>query len=138
MSPIDAVRNGQTGERFRKKSMMSLGRSRLPETVFLALNDIVSSPKRFSIITFAFFLCLSLLLVLSTTVSTAKSGALFNLFDLADFDISAKGEVTEFMTENGHEKAGRIPFGYGGKSRPKRYARALYAGNDVQATCVTR
>ena len=104
MSPIDAVRNGQTGERFRKKSMMSLGRSRLPETVFLALNDIVSSPKRFSIITFAFFLCLSLLLVLSTTVSTAKSGALFNLFDLADFDISAKGEVTEFMTENGHEK----------------------------------
>ncbi|MDE7207026.1 MAG: FtsX-like permease family protein [Lachnospiraceae bacterium] len=104
MSPIDAVRNGQTGERFRKKSMMSLGRSRLPETVFLALNDIVSSPKRFGIITFAFFLCLSLLLVLSTTVFTLKSGTFFNVFGLADFDISAKGEVTEFMTEDGHEK----------------------------------
>ena len=104
MSPIDAVRNGQTGERFRKKSMMSLGKSKLPAAPFLALNDCLSSPKRFGIITFAFFLCLSLLLVLSTTVSTAKSGALFNLFGLADFDISAKGEVTEFMTENGHEK----------------------------------
>lgn len=104
MSPIDAVRNGQTGERFRKKSMMSLGRSRLPETGFLALNDIVSSPKRFGIITFAFFLCLSLLLVLSTTVFTVKSGTFFNVFGLADFDISAKGEVMEFMTEDGHEK----------------------------------
>ena len=104
MSPIDAVRNGQTGERFRKKSVISLGKSKLPAVPFLALNDIVSSPKRFGIITFAFFLCLSLLLVLSTTVSTAKSGTLFNVFGIADFDISAKGEVMELMTENGREK----------------------------------
>lgn len=103
MSPIDAVRNGQTGERFRKKSIMSLGRSKLPSSSFLALNDIVSSPKRFGIITFAFFLCLSLLLILSSTVSTMQSGALFNVFGLADFDVSAKGEVMELMTENGHE-----------------------------------
>ena len=104
MSPIDAVRNGQTGERFRKKSMMSLGKSKLPAAPFLALNDCLSSPKRFGIITFAFFLCLSLLLVLSTTVSTAKGGTLFSIFGLADFDISAKGEVMELMTENGHER----------------------------------
>ena len=104
MSPIDAVRNGQTGERFRKKSIMSLGRSKLPEAPFLALNDIVSSPKRFGIITFAFFLCLSLLLILSATVSTMKSGTLTNAFGLADFDLSAKGMVMEFMTEDGHEK----------------------------------
>ena len=104
MSPIDAVRNGQTGERFRKKSMMSLGKSKLPAAPFLALNDCLSSPKRFGIITFAFFLCLSLLLVLSTTVSTAKGGTLFSIFGIADFDISAKGEVMELMTENGHEK----------------------------------
>ncbi len=104
MSPIDAVRNGQTGERFRKKSIMSLGRSRLPESSFLALNDIVSSPKRFGIITFAFFLCLSLLLILSSTVSTMKGGTLRGAFGLADFDISAKCTAMEFMTEDGHEK----------------------------------
>lgn len=104
MSPIDAVRNGQTGERFRKKSIMSLGRSKLPETPFLALNDIVSSPKRFGIITFAFFLCLSLLLILSSTVSTMKSGTLVGAFGLADFDISAEHKAMEFMTEDGHEK----------------------------------
>ena len=27
MTPIDAIRNGQTGERFRKKSIMSLKKS---------------------------------------------------------------------------------------------------------------
>ncbi len=55
MSPIDAIRNGQTGERFRKKSVMSLGRSRLGGAAFLAVNDIVSSPKRYSIIILTFF-----------------------------------------------------------------------------------
>lgn len=105
MAPIDAVRNGQTGECFRRKSIMSLGRSRLPETLFLALNDIVSSPKRFGIITFVFFLCLSLLLMLSSTVSTMKSGTLASVFGLADFDLSATtGMIMEFMTEDGHEK----------------------------------
>ena len=54
MSPIDAVRNGQTGERFRKKSVLSLGRSRLGTTAFLAANDIVSSPKRYAVIIFTF------------------------------------------------------------------------------------
>ena len=104
MSPIDAVRNGQTGERFRKKSIMSLGRSKLPAAPFLALNDIVSSPKRFGIITFAFFLCLSLLLILSSTVSTMKGGTFATALGLADFDVSAKCEAIEFMTEDGHEK----------------------------------
>lgn len=104
MTPIDAVRNGQTGERFRKKSIMSLGKSKLPDAPFLALNDIVSSPKRFGIITFAFFLCLSLLLILSSTVSTMKGGNLVNAFGLADFDISAESKAMEFMTEDGHEK----------------------------------
>lgn len=126
MSPIDAVRNGQTGERFRKKSIMSLGRSKLPATPFLALNDIVSSPKRFGIITFAFFLCLSLLLILSTMVSTMKSGTLFDAFGLADFDISAECKAMEFMTEVGHENL-------------KEYLSAMeenLAENDMPARCM--
>ena len=73
MTPIDAIRNGQTGERFHKKSLLSLGKSKLNPNSFLALNDIVSSPKRYSIITLTFFLCLSLLLMLSATVTTLNS-----------------------------------------------------------------
>ncbi len=105
IKPIDAIRNGQTGERFRKKSYMKLGKSRLPKASFLALNDIVSSPKRYIIITIIFFLCTSLLLVLSATVSTMKSGSLYSAFGIAHSDVVANDNITtEILMENGHEK----------------------------------
>ena len=105
MTPIDAIRNGQTGERFRKKSVMSLGKSKLSATPFLALNDIVSSPKRYSIITFTFFLCLSLMLMLSATVSTMNSDSLAATFGWADCDIYLDSKIVmECMLEGGDEK----------------------------------
>lgn len=105
LTPIDAIRNGQTGERFRKKSLMSLGKSKLPVTPFLALNDIASSPRRYSIITLTFFLCLALLLMLSATVSTMNSGSLATTFGWADCDIYLDSKIiVECMLEDGHEK----------------------------------
>ena len=105
LTPIDAIRNGQTGERFRKKSLMSLGKSRLPMAPFLALNDIVSSPRRYGIISLTFFLCLSLLLILSATVSTINSGSLAASLGWADCDIYLDSKIiAECMMEDGHEK----------------------------------
>lgn len=106
MTPIDAVRNGQTGERFRKKSIMSLGRSKLGAASFLALNDVVSSPKRFGIIILTFFLCLSLLIILSNAVTSLNSGKLLKYFNLADCHIFADtgDDAMNFMTEGGHER----------------------------------
>ncbi len=106
MTPIDAVRNGQTGERFRKKSLMSLGRSKLGGAAFLAANDVVSSPKRYGIITLTFFLCMSLLIILSNSVTTLKSEKLLKYFSIADCHIFAdtSGDVMKFMTEGGREK----------------------------------
>ena len=105
MSPIDAIRNGQTGERFRKKSLMSLSKSKLSGTPFLALNDIVSSPKRYGIISLTFFLCLSLMLILSATVSTLNSGSLSTTFGWADCDIYLDSKMnSQCMMEDGHEK----------------------------------
>lgn len=105
MTPIDAIRNGQTGERFRKKSIMSLGKSKLSAAPFLALNDIVSSPKRYGIITLTFFLCLSLLMMLSATVTTMKSGSLYGAFGYAKFHaaISANDDYSKYMVEGGRE-----------------------------------
>ena len=105
LTPIDAIRNGQTGERFRKKSLMSLGKSKLSMAPFLALNDIVSSPRRYSIITLTFFLCLSLLLILSATVSTINSGSLAASLGWADCDVYLDSKIiAECMMEDGHEK----------------------------------
>ena len=106
MSPIDAVRNGQTGERFRKKSVMSLGKSRLGGTAFLAANDIVSSPKRYAAIIFTFFLCMSLLIILSNVTASLKSRKLVKYFGMADCHaVTDIGDETmKFMTGDGHEK----------------------------------
>lgn len=105
LTPIDAIRNGQTGERFRKKSLMSLSKSRLEVAPFLALNDIVSSPRRYSIITLTFFLCLSLLLILSATVSTMNSDSLATALGWADCDIFLDSKkIAECMLEDGREK----------------------------------
>lgn len=106
MTPIDAVRNGQTGERFRQKSIMSLGKSKLGATAFLAANDIVSSPKRYGIITLTFFLCLSLLIILSNTAASLKSRKLLKYFSAADCHAVADtgDEAMNFMTEGGREE----------------------------------
>lgn len=104
MTPVDAIRNGQTGERFRKKSVMSLGKSKLSATLFLALNDIVSSPKRYGIVSLTFFLCLSLMLMLSATVSTMNSDSLEAAFGWAGCDIYLDSKIgNECMLEDGHE-----------------------------------
>ncbi len=104
-SPIDAIRNGETGERFRKKSVMNLSKSKLGSSAFLALNDIISSPKRFGIITLAFTLCMSLILILSATVSTLKSDSLIPSFGFYKSDVFiAEGDtLMTFMDENGRE-----------------------------------
>ena len=93
LSPIDAVRNGQTGERFGRKSILRLGHSRLPSTVFLAANDILSSPKQFGIITAVFTLCVLLMIVLSCAAVTLKSEKLLPLVGIPS------GEVHVLDTE---------------------------------------
>ena len=84
--PIDAVRNGQTGERFRKKSLMHLGRSKLPSTGFMALNDVLSAPKQFSVITVFFALCILMMTIMSNFALTLKSEKILWLFNVPASD----------------------------------------------------
>ncbi len=82
LSPIDAVRNGQTGERFRRKSLLRLGRSKLPQTAFLSVNDVISSPKQFSIVAVVFTLCILLMTIMSNFALTLKSEKILRFFDV--------------------------------------------------------
>ncbi|MDE6312262.1 MAG: ABC transporter permease [Lachnospiraceae bacterium] len=82
LSPIDAVRNGQTGERFRKKSFLHLGRSKLPQAAFLSVNDVISSPKQFSIMIVVFTLCILLMTIMSNFALTLKSEKMLRFFDV--------------------------------------------------------
>lgn len=105
MSPIDAIRNGQTGERFKKKTLLSLGKSRVSSPVFLAVNDIVSSPKRFGIITVTFLLCLLLLLILSISGTTMKSKKAIKFFGYTQYDIALtlRDSSMDYLSEGGRE-----------------------------------
>lgn len=98
LSPIDAVRNGQTGERFRKRSLLRLGHSKLPQTVFFPANDVLNSPKQFSIITVVFTLCILLMTIMSNFELTLKSEKLLRFFDVPSseahiIDSEIMGEV---------------------------------------------
>lgn len=128
MTPIDAIRNGQTGERFRKKSLMSLGKSKLPGTPFLALNDIVSSPKRYGIVGFTIYLCLTLMLLLSITVFTMQNGGLSKTFGFADCDVFLDSQMDmASLTEDGHEKL----------EKHLDELEQILAENDIPAKCYT-
>ena len=86
-SPIDAVRNGQTGERFKKRSVMSLSKSKLGSTGFLSVNDILSAPKQYGLITFIFVLFTLLIMILTATANTIDSDSLLYLLSVKRSDV---------------------------------------------------
>ena len=102
MSPIDAVRNGQTGERFHKKSLMHLSKSKLRTTGFLSLNDVLSSPKQYGIITTVFTICTLLVMILANTANTLNSDKLIFLFGCTNSNVyySDTKNITEVMKGN--------------------------------------
>ena len=87
LSAIDAVRSGQTGERFRKRSLLSLGKSKFGSTGFLALNDVTSEPKQYGILTAAFAICTALVMILAVTANTLDSGSLLYLLSITESDV---------------------------------------------------
>ena len=97
LTPIDAIRSGQTGERFGKKSILRISKTRVRPSVFMALNDVMSAPKRFMTIIISFFLCTLFVLMLVNTVATMKSPNLITTFgtksDLYITDIDGAMEL---------------------------------------------
>lgn len=94
-TPIDAIRCGQNGERFRKKSFLRLGKTKSKPSFYMALNDILSAPRRFMTIIISFFICTLFVLILVNTVSTMKSPNLISTFGTKS-DLYISG-IDEFM-----------------------------------------
>jgi len=87
LSPVAAVRDGSQGERFSKKSPLSLSKIRMRPVPFLALNDILSDVKRYLTMIIAFTLCLIMTIVVVNTINTLKSDKLISYFATAESDV---------------------------------------------------
>lgn len=102
-SPVDAIRSGQTGERYKKKSIYRIGKSHFSPSLYMAVNDIVSSPRRFLTIILSFSICTLLVLMIVNTTQTTKSPNLVKTFGTAsDVYVTDVQEVMEYMS--GHTK----------------------------------
>ena len=73
MTPVDAIRSGETGERFEKKRGLRISRSHMKNFSYLSWNDITSSPKKYINIIISFGVCTLFLLVLSNFTATLDS-----------------------------------------------------------------
>ncbi len=72
-SPVDAIHNGQTGERYKNKSVLRIHQYPINNAFFMAFNDILSHPKRFMTIMISFGICTLFVLIMVNTTATFKS-----------------------------------------------------------------
>lgn len=85
-SPIDAIRSGETGERYKKKGILKLGGSHLPTIPFMALNDIFSGIKSYISMIIIFILGTLLVIIPTNTINTLRSDGLITIFNMVESD----------------------------------------------------
>lgn len=85
-SPIDAIRSGETGERYKKKGMLHLGTSRIPTVPFMAANDILSGIRSYLSMIIIFILGTLLVIIPVNTINTLRSDGMIAMFNMAESD----------------------------------------------------
>lgn len=91
-SPIDAIRNGENGERYRRKGILHLSRSKIAPIPFMAVNDILSGIKRYLTMILIFTLGILLIIIPVNTINTLQSDQLLAWFNMAECDHVASME----------------------------------------------
>lgn len=103
-TPIDAIRNGQTGERYNRKGIIRLSKTHLRPIPFMAVNDILSGLKRFLIVMATFMISILLVTVILNVMSTLQSGKLVSWFSMTESDVYIGDSDTEkCIRPDGHE-----------------------------------
>ena len=94
-TPMDAIRSGETGERYGEKGKIHLSRARIPVPFFLACNDLLSSPRRYGVMLTIFSLSLILLVMLGTTAATLTSEKIVKLLGVQESDVYLDANVLQ-------------------------------------------
>ena len=106
-SPIDAIRSGETGERYKKKGILRLGKSHLPTISFMALNDIFSGVKSYVSMMIIFILGTLLVIIPVNTINTLRSDKLITTFNMVESDHIISQELLFNPNEDNKAKVER-------------------------------
>lgn len=79
-TPLDAIRSGQSGERYKNKSVLRIKNCPLKNTSFLAINDILSNPRRYLTIMISIGICTLFMLIMVNVCTTINSPSLITCF----------------------------------------------------------
>lgn len=96
LTPMDAIRNGNNGERFKRKSRMSFAKTRLKTTSFMAINDVRCQLKKYIVLMITSLFGTLLVIMPANTINTLSSDNVVDWFSMnrCDFYIS---DETKFM-----------------------------------------
>lgn len=103
-SPIDAIRGGETGKRYKKKGIMRLSKSKLKPVLFIATNDIVSGIKHYAVMFITFLIGILLITIVANTSTTLASGKLVRTLSMIESDVFVTSETTKYYTSDGKTK----------------------------------
>lgn len=110
ISAIEAIRSGMTGERYTRKSIISLKNTkRIKTTFFMALNDIFSEAKRYLSLILTFIMGTVLVILALNTITSMTSDEMAENFCIdteADFFLSSEffaNEETDVIIDKAKE-----------------------------------
>lgn len=105
VTPLDAIRDGQVGEQYGKRSKHSLRKTPFGNALYMAINDILSAPRRFITIMLSFFLCSILVFGVVLVRDTMMSDRLITSFGKKSDVYITDGKLMEMelMSEDGND-----------------------------------
>lgn len=100
MSPMDAMRSGNNGERFKKKGLLKLNKFKGKATTFMACNDVLCDWKKYAALLLTSIAGIWLLIMPINTINTLQSEKILHLFATleCDYFIVDDVAVTELIT----------------------------------------
>lgn len=107
-TPVDAIRNGSNGERFKRKSLIRLHKSHLNPVFYMSINDIFSNIKRFSIMLVTFTIGILLITIVTNTAATLSIPSLTTLFGQNECNVylheKNNSDAMNYFAEDGKTK----------------------------------
>lgn len=102
---MQAIRFGVSGQRFKKKSHLSLHKSKVPTLIFMAINDIMSETKRYIMLIIVFILGSLLIILPLNAANTLADESLIKMFGIEKCGVFIDdGQLTQYGMERDKEK----------------------------------